>query len=465
MKWRHVVLLFFLNLESFAQNSWIIELYQKLTTSFGEARNPPELKVTEGKSNLIAQYTPSPEPTIIIDRQVLNICREFGADSMNALAVILSHELAHFYRRHDWCGEFAFAVRGTALSQNLKNASTTSRTAFESQADVDGLFNACLSGYRPFGVYPKLLAKIYDAYKRPDKIPNYPTKQERIEAAKAAEQQATEGYAVFITANTWLQLGEYEIAMQHYDWLLKKFPSREIFNNAGVAQLLQVFSLKGRHEVPFIYPVELDSRSRLFTPNTRSGLEDNDRKIEVLLKMAQRNFEEAIRKDPTYSPAYVHLACIYSLLENQEAAIGKINELQGVQSLPAEALTIRGIAYFYNEQPTKAFRDLEEASKLRAKGGMYNLTLARKGLEFVKNASEIVEWLESNNNSLDAPPKNNLKEAELSPLIQPTILLSITPTITVRAKVSASAEEFESKYNNKVLRIKKVDSVWQYQLH
>lgn len=447
-----------------AQNNYVREMYRKLSLTFGEARTPPELVIVQGNSDLIAGYFTSPSPIIKLDLKVIEICRSFGKDSTNALAVILSHELAHFYRRHDWCGEFAFAVRGTTLSQNLKNASTTNRSAFESQADVDGLLNACLSGYHPFGVYPKLLAKVYDVYKRPDKIPNYPTKQERIEAAKAAEQQAAEGYAVFVTANTWLQLGNYEVATQHYDWLLKKFTSREIFNNAGIAQLLQALSLKGRHEVPFIYPVELDSKSRLFNLTTRSGFEDNDYKIKVLLKAAQRDFEEAIRKDPTYTPAYVHLACVYSLLENQEAAIGKINELQGIQPLSAEALTMRGVAYFYNEQNTKALRDLDEANKLQAKGAMYNLTLARKGLAFVQNASEIVEWLESNNNSSEVLLKENLKEAELSPLVQPTVLLSINPTLTIRAKVSASTEEFESKYNDKVLRIKKVGSVWQYQL-
>lgn len=442
-----------------AQNNYVREMYQKLSLTFGEARNPPELIIVQGKSDLIAGYFTSPSPTIKLDQEIIDICRSFGKDSTNALAVILSHELAHFYRRHDWCGEFAFAVRGTALSQNLKNASNTNRSAFESQADVDGLFNACLSGYRPFGAYPKLLAKIYDVYKRPDKIPNYPTKKERIESAKAAEQQATEGYAVFLTANTWLQLSNYEVATQHFDWLLKKFPSREIFNNAGVAQLLQALSLKARHEVPFIYPVELDSRSRLFTPNTRSGLEDNDRKIEVLLKTAQRNFEEALRKDPDYTPACVNLACVFDLLGNYEAAIGKINELKSQRSLSSNALTIRAIAYLHNEQMEKANRDFAEAQRLSGFGTTHNFALAQKGLAFVQNASEVVEWLEKNTPTQSfvstKPPLGTFKAISATP----TIKLALNPTTTLSGILTTGELSLESKSNAKVLKISKILSI------
>lgn len=35
----------------------------------------------------------------LLVQKVLDIGREFGKDSTNALAVILSHELAHFYRK------------------------------------------------------------------------------------------------------------------------------------------------------------------------------------------------------------------------------------------------------------------------------------------------------------------------------------------------------------------------------
>lgn len=451
-----VLILYLGYYKAVGQNHYVQSIYNKLALSFGEARTPPELVIIEGKSDLIAGYFTSPSPIIKLDQRVLNICREFGKDSTNALAVILSHELAHFYRRHDWCGEFAFAVRGTALSQNLKNASNTHRSAFESQADVDGLFNACLSGYQPFGVYSKLLTKIYDVYKRPNKIPNYPTKQERIEAAKAAELQATEGYAVFVTANTWLQLGEYETSMQHYDWLLKKFPSREIFNNAGVAQLLLALSLKGRHEVPFIYPVELDSRSRLFTPNTRSGLEDNDRKIEILLKMAQRNFEEALRKDPDYPQAHVNLACVFDLLGNYEAAIGKINELKSQQSVLPNAFTIRAIAYLHNEQIEKANRDFAEAKRLNGFGTTHNFSLAQKGLSFIQNASEVVEWLEKNTpiQSFVSIKPTLLPFKAIS--ATPTIKFALNPTTTLSGIVTTSELSLESKSNLKVLKIKKI---------
>ena len=84
---------------SFGQRSYVETLYQKLASAFGEARTAPELVIVPGKSDLIAGYFTSPSPTIKLDQKVLDICREFGKDSTNALAVILSHELAHFYRK------------------------------------------------------------------------------------------------------------------------------------------------------------------------------------------------------------------------------------------------------------------------------------------------------------------------------------------------------------------------------
>ncbi|MEI7584562.1 tetratricopeptide repeat protein [Runella sp.] len=222
---------------------------------------------------------------------------------------------------------------------------------------------------------------------------------------------------------------------------------------------MQALSLKARHEVPFIYPVELDSRSRLFTPNTRSGLEDNDRKIEVLLKTAQRNFEEALRKDPDYTPAYVNLACVFDLLGNYEAAIGKINELKSQQSLLPNAFTIRAIAYLHNEQIEKANRDFAEAQRLNGFGTTHNFTLAQKGLTFVQNASEVVEWFEKNTPTQPFVSTKPTLGAFKAISATPTVKLAFNPTTTLSGIVTTSELSLESKSNAKVLKISKILSI------
>lgn len=203
----------------------------------------------------------------------------------------------------------------------------------------------------------------------------------------------------------------------------------------------------------------MDNRSRLFTPTTRSGFEDNDRKIEWLLKSAQKNFEEAIRKDPSYEASYVHLACVYTFMENYEAAIGKINELKSVQLLSANALTMRAIAFFYNQQTDKALRDFTEAQRLNGFGATHNLALAKKGTEFVQNGSEVLEWLEKN-----APIIPSIsKESPLPPFkeapINFNIKLSLTTTSTLSGEVTPNELYLESNNKGKVLKINRLSSV------
>lgn len=69
-----------------------------------------------------------------------------------------------------------------------------------------------------------------------------------------------------------------------------------------------------------------------------------------LLLSAQKNFQEAIRLDPNFTKGYINLACVYDLLENPNAAIGKIRELSKENQNTIEAKRILAIAYYHNDQ-------------------------------------------------------------------------------------------------------------------
>jgi hypothetical protein len=135
-----------------------------------------------------------------------------------------------------------------------------------------------------------------------------------------------------------------------------KIPFRENLNNIGVAKTLQALDLKEtdtfERENPkrFLYPIEIENKSRLNKEITRS-LDDNSEEIEKLLKDAQKDFEEAIRLDSNFTKGYINLACVLDLLGDPEGAISKVTK----QLLPKDkresidAQRILAIAYSHSK--------------------------------------------------------------------------------------------------------------------
>jgi hypothetical protein len=155
----------------------------------------------------------------------------------------------------------------------------------------------------------------------------------------------------------------------------------------------------------------------------------------------------------------VNLACVFDLLGNYEAAIGKINELKSQQSLSPNALTIRAIAYLHNEQIEKANRDFAEAQRLSGFGTMHNFALAQKGLAFIQNASEVVEWLEKNTPTQSFASTKSTLGTFKAISATPTIKLVLNPSTTLSGIVTAGELFLESKSNFKVLKINKTHSI------
>ena len=76
--------------------------------------------------------------------------------------------------------------------------------------------------------------------------------------------------------------------------------------------------------------------------------------MEMLLKDAQKDFQEAIRLDPDFTKGYINLACVHDLLGNPNATIGIIKDLKPIEQKSTDAQRILAIAYFHNKQEDKA---------------------------------------------------------------------------------------------------------------
>ena len=230
---------------------------------------------------------------------------------------------------------------------------------YETQADDKGLFFAAIAGYEPFEVQPKLLDAIYTQYQLKD-THGYPTKVQRKEIAKNALLKAKRLFDTFRLGLKYMQEKKYDKAIEAFNTVNNDFPSRENYNNLGVAKTRKVLLLKvntrEEYKYPdrFLYPLEIENKSRLNQEVTRGINDDNKIQMEKYLKEAQMNFQEAIRLDPNFTKGYINLASVFDLLGNSEAALGIIKELPKDIQNQESAKRIKAIAYHHLELETKA---------------------------------------------------------------------------------------------------------------
>lgn len=335
-------------------------VFDQLVTAYGSAKSAPDL--TFMKAN------PKPETpafyankTIKVDLQFYKLCQTFGKDSLNALSIVISHELAHYYYEHDFCSDFAFAIRNKSVpfSSGLKLINKNQKIIYETQADDKGLFYAAIAGYHPFEIQPKLLDAIYQFYQLKEVNIGYPTKAERKAIAQNALVKSQKLYAVYQDALKAKEKKEYDQSLSLFEEVNRDFPARENYNNIGVIKTIQALNFKvlakEEFDYPkrFLYPLEIDNTSRLNKDGTRSEANDQE-PMTALLKSAQKDFEKAISLDANYTIAYINLACVFDLLDNPEAAIGKIKELPVDKQNSTDAQRILAIAYYHNDSEDKA---------------------------------------------------------------------------------------------------------------
>ncbi|MCF8238678.1 MAG: M48 family metalloprotease [Saprospiraceae bacterium] len=269
---------------------------------------------------------------IYFEESAYDLCvREFGADSLKAMSVILAHELVHFMRKHGVKNHFAwqFDTKFTqdsaiilALSSSLPEDEAASGfltkvesllKAFdtkkqEAEADLEGGFLSYLAGYPIGDVGPKLMDKIYSFYGIPAVLETYPTLAERRDIAVRTAEKLKDLQYWYEAANLLIVSGKYDNAIAIYKRLLGEFQGREIYNNMGVIYMLLADDLFTNNERPsFVIPYSLDVDTRL-TDASRDAA-DIKMKRDSLLLLAISYFQKASELDGEYPLALLNEGC------------------------------------------------------------------------------------------------------------------------------------------------------------
>lgn len=303
----------------------IQKVFDDLVDAVDDPAKRPQLIVTNSADVKVANYTPG-ERIVRVDLRFYEVCRTFGKDSLNALAAVLGHELAHCYRGFCAAREFG----NGPYRDRLHRIAHEKIVSEETEADLYGGFYARIAGYDATRVTPEVLEKVYDTFGLPDTLQDYLPKQQRKSIAMRVEDQLRHLLPAFDAANFLALARQYPEAQRCYDHVVRDFPSRELFNNAGAAYALQALDIMDDEDVRYVYPLELDADSRLrgidvlngrIDRGTRSPTAADSILIARLLDSAESRFRRARSKDRAYAPAMINLATIYILKHQYRRAI------------------------------------------------------------------------------------------------------------------------------------------------
>lgn len=262
---------------------------------------------------------------IVIEEKAYNICQKMGADSINALSVIIGHEFAHYLYHQVQSDSSCIKIE--------KDDKFRFRLQQEQEADLYGLFTAYLAHYDVIEVAPKILNKLYRAYKFQEHLPNYDPLKVRQRANTAAIKKLKKLIHIFETANYLTAIGDYTKATVLYRTILKNYKNFEIYNNLSVATILDAIDLSSNINFPFVYPLELNLSSRLYKCREPFGTGfPSERK--KMLEEAKKYLIKAMEYDPYSVSIQINLACVNNMLGNSTRTLNNLEK--ATQFLPSK---------------------------------------------------------------------------------------------------------------------------------
>lgn len=343
---------------TYAQNceKRVKEIFNDLIEGIGNnSIYPPTLEFSDEERSVatMGNYT------ITVERKVINIfCGQDNFD--DKLAYILGHELAHHYLSHSWMANTGLGYSssiGNYIEENSPMYSKDQRKLSESQADLYAGFYGMISGYNTLANAKQTLESVYDAYKLPKVISGYPSYDERIEIIDSKIDNANDLALVFEMGNILLLNKNYELSKYCYEFILKQFNSREIYNNLGLSYLLYGVSISDESINSLLFPISLDQTTRAKVSVTRSG--DLTYNPTQMFEVALKQFIKAQNLDSKYQPVKQNIIVAeFLLLGNYKS---RVDFIKSRSELDSKLITDLKVINMIIEE--KSLKKIKKAAK------------------------------------------------------------------------------------------------------
>ena len=338
------------------------DIYQVMHTR--QSPEKPNLVLSDNTRE-IALFSPSMNQ-IAIGQDFIELARSFGGDSMNVIAQIMSHELAHvLLEQSTIIKNIGSGYASKEFNKRLKKTHSSLRDSlYERQADEYSFFYAQIAGYQTSDIAPRILDSIYKQWNLKDSdLKRYPPLAERKLIATTATKKMKVLKELFDVGILSSISGQYNLAIDLFKFILEEdFDSREIHNNLGTAYLMKAISNLDTLEYPYIFPVQMDLNTKL--ENERGfdvGVENDIRK-------ALKQFIFACEGKEKYPIAMLNKAICEWLLEDEEYkySVGRLSELND-SSIRQNASILRAIDLHYkkdNKTSKSILKELRETHEL-----------------------------------------------------------------------------------------------------
>lgn len=301
------------------QETVATQVLSKLYLTYGNLQTaPPKIKI-DASSQKVAAFYPA-KNLIVLDAKAYAVCQKLGRDSLDALAFIIGHELTHSQQTE---------TRQQRVSTNFlaydRSISANIRT--EKVADIQGIFNAWLAGFRAREVVPRVLDDLYSAYNLKNKtLPGYPSLAERQAAVGEVAAIVENLVGLYESANYLIAIGYFDLAANALEHILQYYRGREVLNNLAVANIKYALTFPIASTDRFIYPFELDWASDLQKRRISRGDEQPLAAEESflrwqLLDKADRCLTDALELDNDHRTAILNKSCVLLLLNRADEAL------------------------------------------------------------------------------------------------------------------------------------------------
>lgn len=419
----------------------------------------PVLSYVDDDKTEIITFKPSQngeKSKLIIGSEFIKVIRTFDADSMNALAFVMGHEMAHiFLEQSDNIEKVGGGYANKDLKKELKQVKDSLYSKiFERQADEWAIFYSHLGGYKTTHVADKILDKVYTHFKLPNKLHGYPELKERKIIAASSALKMKLLLERFDLANLCLMSKNYDVAKNIFEAILNEgFKSSEIYNNLGVCLMLKVIQSDTLFQ-KYQWPIFLDSKSKLSSIQQRDifGVD-----IKETLFKAIEYFRLA-SEDKENKLANLNLAIAHLLIDisKEDLENDHINEcnyfLNKVSNKLTQTNTLKGILAHYIGKFDEAEQILLDNSEINIISKRnYNLLFGNKSnLLSIENPLKSVLKFEENLPELFFDSKGIVRDSAsrgTKPILPSFSNISIDIKTTERMQCSRI---FEKSLNTKI---------------
>lgn len=381
------------------------------------ARPPKVLLLKRGSGQWAAAL---PDGTVLISQEALVICYQGVAPEKgdSRLAFLIGHELAHQAKNDFWQADAIESMKGfvsknpKALqvvsdyireTSDLENSPQSEKVAKakELQADAYGIVYMTMAGYDPHAVVDRDGTNFVEEFvsrvigKKDVKDVEdaaHPSPAKRAEFLRTQLAAVANELELFRVGVRYYQQGRYKEAIPYFERFRQQFPSREVFNNLGLAHyqlaLEQLAGCDPSLAYQYKLPALLDTET--LAAATRGGergscLQNQDFLYEI--GEAVKNLELARAKDPRYLPARINQASALLIAGNPSSAKAIANEALRLAPQNPDAQTVQAIALYRAaaedglDGSARALSTLIPLAKAAHPDAQYNLAviLAEKG--------------------------------------------------------------------------------------